>query len=220
MRNIKYIILHCTAGPQNQTLEAVQSWWKKLGWRKPGYHHLIAANGFVHNLLPIETPSNGVAGFNANSINISYFGGIGSKGEAVDNRTPQQLAAMKELVERYKQKFPTATILGHRDFSPDKNRDGIIQQNEWMKTCPSFSVAQWLKETGIVSNPIMPTVKKMVATKNGGTVNLRNNPTTQAAVIASVATNTGCIILSESFGWSKVQINDKLIGFIKSEFLK
>ncbi len=42
--------------------------------------------------------------------------------------------------------FPDAKILGHRDVSEDKNRDGIISPNEWMKACPSFSVNEWLKE--------------------------------------------------------------------------
>jgi len=37
------------------------------------------------------------------------------------------------------------SIKGHRDFSPDLNGNGIIERNEWMKTCPGFSVADWLK---------------------------------------------------------------------------
>lgn len=36
------------------------------------------------------------------------------------------------------------SIVGHRDLSPDVNGDGIIEKNEWLKTCPGFDVASWL----------------------------------------------------------------------------
>lgn len=163
MRDINYIVLHCTAGPQNQTVEAIKEYWSKvLGWKTPGYHHLISADGKDHNLVPIDKISNGVAGHNAKSIHISYIGGveliqvknkagkvINAIGRPVDNRTDAQKQTMLALVKLYRAKFPKAKIVGHRDFSPDKNRDGIIQPSEWMKTCPSFSVAEWLKCVGI-----------------------------------------------------------------------
>ena len=31
-------------------------------------------------------------------------------------------------------------ILGHRDTSPDKNGNGIVEKCEWMKECPCFDV--------------------------------------------------------------------------------
>jgi N-acetylmuramoyl-L-alanine amidase len=43
------------------------------------------------------------------------------------------------------EKYPNATILGHRDLSPDKNGDGVIERSEWVKHCPSFDVREWLK---------------------------------------------------------------------------
>ena len=33
---------------------------------------------------------------------------------------------------------PQATILGHRDLSPDRNGDGRITPDEWIKLCPCF----------------------------------------------------------------------------------
>lgn len=36
-------------------------------------------------------------------------------------------------------------LLGHRDYSPDLNGDGVIQRNEWIKECPGFDVAAWRK---------------------------------------------------------------------------
>lgn len=220
MRSIKYIVLHCTAGPQNQSLKAIQNYWKSKGWSRPGYHHMIEADGSVHNLVPIENISNGVAGFNSNSIHISYMGGVGHQGEILDNRTDAQKAKQKELVEKYKAMFPTATILGHRDFSPDKNRNGIIEENEWMKACPSFSVKAWLKEADIIRNPVMPEVKRMVNTQSGKGVNVRMGPGITYGIVEAIPDGTPCLILVNGADWSQVQVSDNIKGWIKNNFLK
>lgn len=136
MRDIKYIVLHCTSGPQNQPTKEILNYWKKsLGWKSPGYHHLINADGTVDDLLPILKPSNGVKGFNSNSIHISYKGGQ----NGVDTRTPNQIATMIDMILKYQIQFPNAKIKGHRDFPNVK------------KLCPSFDVATWLKSAGIKS---------------------------------------------------------------------
>ncbi|HEY0056275.1 MAG TPA: N-acetylmuramoyl-L-alanine amidase [Pedobacter sp.] len=167
MREIKYIVLHCTAGPQYQTVKDIVNYWKAdvpkgCGWKTPGYHFLISPDGIAHHLVPIEKLSNGVAGHNAHSINISYIGGvevlkgknakgdpINITGKPIDNRTAVQKQTMEVLVRKFHKMFPGAKILGHRDFSEDKNRDGIISPGEWMKACPSFSVNAWLQELGL-----------------------------------------------------------------------
>lgn len=220
MRVIKYIVLHCTAGPQNQSLDIIKAFWKSKGWNHYGYHHMIKPDGTIINLVPIEEISNGVQGFNAHSINISYFGGVGPHGEIIDNRTDAQKAAQKQLVQKYMDMFPTATVLGHRDFSPDKNRDGIIQESEWMKACPSFSVKDWLQQEGLVKNPVMPNVKKLIITSSGNGVNVRKGPSTSADIIRKMEDGNTCIVNGVSGDWSFVTINDQLEGWVKSEFLK
>lgn len=138
MREIKYIVLHCTGGPQNQPTAEILAYWKNnLGWKNPGYHFEINADGTVEQLFSIEKIANGVAGHNANSIHISYKGGVDKLGNAVDNRTQAQKAAQIALIKKYKNLFPQAKILGHRDFP------GVS------KTCPSFEVGEWLKKVGI-----------------------------------------------------------------------
>jgi N-acetylmuramoyl-L-alanine amidase len=137
MREIKYIILHCTATLQNASVESIQRYWKEvMKWKDPGYHFIIKPNGSLQNLQPIEKPSNGVAGYNANSIHISYIGGIDREGKPVDNRTDSQRKAMYELVKALKRQFPEAEVKGHNDFT-DK------------KACPSFKVSDWLKQVGL-----------------------------------------------------------------------
>lgn len=133
MRAINHIVLHCTATAQNATVAAIQKYWREnLGWKNPGYHYIIEANGIVHNLLPESGVSNGVAGHNHDSINVSYVGGIDANGQPKDTRTPQQLAAMVNLLKDLKKRYPSANILGHRDFKGVK------------KACPSFDVKAWL----------------------------------------------------------------------------
>lgn len=95
-------------------------------------------DGTVVDLLPIDQVSNGVAGHNHDSINISYIGGVDGKGRGLDNRTPQQVAAQIGLLRKYHKQFPTANILGHRDFP------GVS------KECPSFDVRAWLKTISLL----------------------------------------------------------------------
>lgn len=219
MREIKWIILHCTAGPANQSTSVIQNFWKSKGYKRPGYHHLISADGSIDNLQGIEEKTNGVAGFNAHSIHISYKGGV-KDGKVFDTRTDEQKKVMKRLVEKYHTQFPKAIILGHRDFSPDKNRNGIVEPSEWTKACPSFSVKQWLQEEGIVHHPVMPEAKKAVSTKSGSGANLRNGPGINYNVIGGLNDGTVCMVIADTDGWSNVEINDNLKGWIKSEFLK
>lgn len=128
MRNIKYIAVHCTATAQTATVSSIQNYWKtKLGWKMPGYHFIIKADGEIVNLLPIEQVSNGVKGFNSVTVNVCYIGGIDDKGKAKDTRTPAQKASLLEVLKDLRKKFPKAVIQGHRDFP------------KVAKECPSFN---------------------------------------------------------------------------------
>ena len=128
-RSIKFIVIHCTATQPNATLAAIQRHWKDvLGWKSPGYHMLIESNGTIHRLMPFDGVANGVKGFNKESVQISYIGGITKEGKPVDNRTAAQkeaiLLCIKEVKEWSDNK--ALSIQGHRDF-PNVN-----------KACPCF----------------------------------------------------------------------------------
>lgn len=138
MRDIKWFVLHCSASPQTTTVESIVSYWKNaLGWKLPGYHVLVEPDGTAHELLPIDEIANGVKGFNANSIHISYIGGVDNHGKAIDNRTDAQKATILRYLKKWRVKFPKAKIQGHRDFSPDKNGNGRVDPWERIKECPS-----------------------------------------------------------------------------------
>ena len=134
MRTIKYIVVHCTATPPETTIDSIKNYWKQhLGWKNPGYHYIIKRNGDIINLFPEDKVSNGVKGYNKNSVHISYIGGVDKNNTAIDNRTDAQKHAMFYKLVSLSEKYPKATILGHRDFP------GVT------KMCPSFDVKEWLK---------------------------------------------------------------------------
>ncbi len=134
MRQVKYIVLHCTATPVTTNIASIQNYWKtNLGWKNPGYHYLIERNGNVVQLQKEDKIANGVKGFNESSIHISYIGGVDKNNKPLDNRTRAQEDAMFSKIVELTEKYPTAIIKGHRDFPFVK------------KACPSFDAKTWLQ---------------------------------------------------------------------------
>lgn len=134
MRKIKYIAVHCTAGSQKSTVNDLMAEFRKKGWKAPGYHYVITADGKIHQLLDTEKVSNGVKGYNSVAVNIAYTGGM----DGVDNRTDEQKKSLVVLLKMLHKRYPDAVIQGHRDFSTDRNGNGKIEKNEWIKKCPGF----------------------------------------------------------------------------------
>lgn len=138
MRNIKYIAVHCTASSQTMTIEGLRQEFRRKGWATVGYHYVVGIDGKITQMLTDDKVSNGVKGFNSVTINVAYIGGIDNKGKPTDNRTQAQKNALLSLVKMLHKKYPTAIVQGHRDFSPDLNKDGRITPNEFIKACPCF----------------------------------------------------------------------------------
>lgn len=133
-REINFIVVHCTATQPTAKIEDIKRYWKEvLGWKNPGYHYIIQRNGDIVKLLSEDIPSNGVAGHNHDSINLSYIGGVDKTNKPIDNRSLSQQAAMFDLIVELSERYPKAKILGHRDFV------GVH------KACPSFDVREWLR---------------------------------------------------------------------------
>ncbi len=136
MRKIKRIFVHCTAGPQNQSVETIKKYWKTHNkWVNPGYHYIIKPDGEIVQLLDESKPSNGVAGYNSTSINVCYIGGVDKQGRPIDNRTDAQKQSLRTILKELKSRYPDAEIMGHRDIwgSNPKN---------WKKYCPCFNAKE------------------------------------------------------------------------------
>lgn len=132
-REIRYIAVHCTAGSQRQTIADLQAEFRRKGWKNPGYHYVITADGTTTQLLDEAKVSNGVKGWNYCTVNVAYMGGVDEKLRATDNRTAAQKTALLELLKRLKAKYPKAVIQGHRDFPKVK------------KDCPCFDAKEEYK---------------------------------------------------------------------------
>ncbi len=138
------IIIHCTATREGQRCDAtdIDAMHRARKWSGIGYHYIIAADGSIEAGRPEGAIGSHVQSHNSYSIGISYTGGLDKQGKPKDTRTPEQKDAMSQLVRSLKAKYRTITkVAGHRDFSPDRDGDGTVEPNEWLKECPCFDVA-------------------------------------------------------------------------------
>jgi N-acetyl-anhydromuramyl-L-alanine amidase AmpD len=142
MRNITQIVIHCSATQEGQavTTRDIDRWHKARGFNEIGYHFVVYLDGSVHKGRDISQIGAHVAGQNSNSIGICYIGGLDKDGKPKDTRTGEQKKSLYQLVTELKSQFPKAHVSGHRDYSPDLNGDGVIEEWEWIKACPCFDV--------------------------------------------------------------------------------
>jgi N-acetylmuramoyl-L-alanine amidase len=132
-RKINKIVWHCTASHQTSTTKQIIDYHLKTKkWSRPGYHIIIDSRGEWTYATDFNLASNGVAGHNSDSINISYIGGIGKNGKALDNRTAEQKLVMELIYHAMVDKLPKAKHHGHYTFAN--------------KACPSYNVENWIKE--------------------------------------------------------------------------
>jgi len=143
---VKFLTIHCAATPEGRDVKAASiNEWDRAKFGQTSYHWVIELNGNKVRGLPDTTRGAHVGKHNTDNIGICYVGGVAKDGKTVkDTRTEDQKKALRELVAEYKVKYPGIKVMGHRDWSPDKNGDGKITPDEWMKGCPSFDVATQL----------------------------------------------------------------------------
>ena len=149
MRRITEIIIHCSATMAGQWFEAkdIDQWHRDRGFDCIGYHYVVLLDGTIQKGRPIERQGAHCVGHNLHSIGICYIGGLDEKGQPADTRTPAQKKALSRLIWRLSLQFANAgqgllDVYGHRDLSPDKNGDGKITPNEWLKECPCFNARE------------------------------------------------------------------------------
>lgn len=156
---IKYIAIHCSAG-FSLIPDIENFWYKTLKWNNPGYHIIIYPNGEtwyvtknkkyskdIEDFYP-EIITNGVLGYNSESLHICYIGGVekvNNKWIAKDTRTDAQGGAIIDNIviclkwlKSNENDLKKVMILGHRDFSKDTNKNNVIESWERIKECPSF----------------------------------------------------------------------------------
>lgn len=131
IRNIEYLTIHCTATQENATVTAIERYWREvLKWKSPGYHIIVNRDGKFTVLADFNRVTNGVKGFNLNSIHISYIGGINKYGKPVDNLSEKQFKTIDFAIKILSEKLPNIKIQGHRDFP------------KVAKACPCFNTKE------------------------------------------------------------------------------
>lgn len=139
MRPINEIIIHCTATAEGKdyTVDQIRQWHVNgNGWKDIGYHYVIYRDGSIHAGRPIDQIGAHTTNHNTGTIGVCYVGGCAADGKTPkDTRTPQQKAALVELVRSLKTVFGISKVSGHREYAA--------------KACPSFDVQAWRREVGL-----------------------------------------------------------------------
>jgi N-acetylmuramoyl-L-alanine amidase len=149
---VKELIIHCSATPNGKpfTAQDIDRWHGERGFHRDmslfpnhrpdlkciGYHQVIRVDGQIEDGRHFMEVGAHCAGHNTVGIGICLIG--------TDQFTEAQWQSLASAVKNIQNAFRFIKILGHRDTSPDKNHNGVIEPREWTKTCPGFSVADWL----------------------------------------------------------------------------
>ena len=137
MRELKRIIIHCTATPEGKHFDVatIRRWHvKDRGWKDIGYHYVIYLDGSVHEGRPVEQVGAHTSGHNADSIGIVYVGGCDAKMKAKDTLNEAQETAMVNLIKALREQHGELSLHGHNEYAAN--------------ACPSFKVKDkfsWLK---------------------------------------------------------------------------
>lgn len=136
MRDIKKLIIHCSATRKNQDIGVVDiaRWHQEKGYETCGYHYVIRRDGSLEAGRPEDKQGAHCESQNKDSIGICLVGGL-----ADDLKTPElnysskQWDCLSVLVDSLCKKYPDVMVAGHNDFT-DK------------KTCPNFKVSDWMRQ--------------------------------------------------------------------------
>jgi len=153
MRAIDEIIVHCTATRAewwatrtvNQKVAEVRAWHvRDRGWSDIGYHYLIDRNGKVAPGRPIGRNGAHTKGHNSGTIGIALFGGHGSSEHDafLENFTPKQDAALRDLIAKLSAQYGIAKVSGHNEYAA--------------KACPGFNVTDWYGSGASAKTPEPP----------------------------------------------------------------
>jgi N-acetylmuramoyl-L-alanine amidase len=146
------LIWHCTATPEGKefTRAQIKAMHLLRGFTDIGYHKLIHLDGSVSDGRSEDREGAHVSGHNRGTLGYSYVGGLNSSGSPKDTRTAAQRATMVRLTKEAIDKYQLRMVCGHRDLSPDRDHDGVVEPFEFVKSCPCYDV---IPELGYLLGP-------------------------------------------------------------------
>lgn len=146
-----YMVAHTTATLFGQDIGAaeVDRMHKAKGWSGTGYAAVIRLNGKEEIGRGYDAIGAHVEGFNSVSFGVAYVGGLGPDRKPANTLNPAQEETLHRIFEREAKRYPKAGVCGHRDLSPDRDGDGVIEPAEWLKACPCFDAIPWAISRGL-----------------------------------------------------------------------
>ncbi|SDX88997.1 N-acetylmuramoyl-L-alanine amidase [Nitrosomonas halophila] len=139
-RPISHLVIHCAATPNGRwhDVRDIDLWHRQAGFRRNqnwrarqneelghiGYHFVIYTNGAVATGRHLDEVGAHARGFNARTIGICMIG--------TDRFSPAQWESLHNGVSSLIVRYRGVKVVGHRDLPEVK------------KTCPGFSVDDWL----------------------------------------------------------------------------
>lgn len=126
-RNIRYIIVHCTATPAGRevTVADIDSWHRARGFAGIGYHYVVGLDGSVTRGRDERIAGAHCKGHNSDSIGVVYVGGMtADMKRAADTRTDAQREGLRRIIAELRERYPGAEVRSHYEFAA--------------KACPCF----------------------------------------------------------------------------------
>lgn len=132
MREIKYIVVHCTATrcTQDYTEDQMLHDHRLRHFAGIGYHWYIRKDGREILTRPEGRIGAHARGWNESSIGVCYEGGLDKDGHPADTRTPAQKKALDHLLRGLLRRNKKAIIIGHG------------QLPRVQKACPCFNAVK------------------------------------------------------------------------------
>tara|TARA_R110002020_G_scaffold388669_1_gene599378 strand:+ start:75 stop:542 length:468 start_codon:yes stop_codon:yes gene_type:complete len=149
MREIKEVILHCTATPKDRklTVKEIRNWHVKgNGWADIGYHFIIHQDGKIERARNIDKVGAHTWGNNYGSIGVAYCGGVEKKIKksldkkkpkskttivSKDTMTKEQEDAFRNLFEMLEIMFGELKLRGHNDYNKAKDCPGFNMRDKF-----------------------------------------------------------------------------------------
>ena len=130
-RSVSLLIIHCSATLPGQrvSVQDIDRWHRQRGFSCIGYHFYITVDGTIWTGRPLSQVGAHCKGYNAHSIGICYEGGLDEEGRPCDTRTLLQKAALVALINKQRELYPAADVVGHNDLNLHK-------------ACPCFSAVE------------------------------------------------------------------------------
>lgn len=188
-------VVHVTATPPgwDKGVAGIRAIHKAQGWSDIGYNEIINPDGRAEIGRGKLAIGAHVAGFNSISYGLSLVGGVDFKNRPDFNTIKdRQLATLEGRMRALSSEFPDIKWCGHRDLSPDKNGNGVIEPFEHMKACPCFDVIPWAQEMGLPVADIRGTWK--VITLEPESAPVLEGPDTRDAYLQRLLQRAGYVL--------------------------